>query len=86
MDESDARVFASIRGTGPDNGYTLTQIIAKASAINHGLLAEAEFGQAVPRMIAAGLVGAGMGSSGPKSASAAATTEWARDTSAAVCA
>lgn len=55
---SDAWVFASIGGTGPDDGYTLAQIIAKADAINHAVLLEAEFVQAVPRLIAAGLVGA----------------------------
>ncbi|WP_446211852.1 hypothetical protein [Micromonospora sp. IBSANI012] len=55
---SDAWVFSSIEGTGPDDGYTLTQIIAKADGINHALLTEAEFIQAVPRLIAAGLIGA----------------------------
>jgi hypothetical protein len=55
---SDAWVFSSIEGTGPDDGYTLTQIIAKADGINHALLTEAEFTQAVPRLVAAGLIGA----------------------------
>jgi hypothetical protein len=55
---SDAWVFSAIEGTGPDNGYTLAQIIAKADGINHAILTEAEFTQAVPRLVAAGLVGA----------------------------
>ncbi|MGX7674065.1 hypothetical protein [Plantactinospora sp. DSM 117369] len=55
---ADAWVFSSIEGTGPDDGYTLTHIIAKADAINHAVLTEAEFTQAVPRLIAAGLIGA----------------------------
>ncbi|PWU44272.1 hypothetical protein DLJ46_26880 [Micromonospora globispora] len=55
---SDAWVFSSIEGTGPDDGYALAQIIAKADRINHALLTEAEFIQAVPRLIAAGLIGA----------------------------
>jgi hypothetical protein len=55
---SDAWVFSSIEGTGPDDGYTLAQIIAKADAINHAILTEAEFIQAVPRLVAAGLIGA----------------------------
>ncbi|MFG2040008.1 hypothetical protein [Dactylosporangium sp. NPDC048998] len=55
---SDAWIFASIAGTGPDDGCTLTQIIATADAINHAIPTEAEFVQAVPRLIAAGLVGA----------------------------
>lgn len=55
---SDAWVFSSIEGTGPGDGYTLTQIIAKADGINHAILTEAEFTQAVPRLVAAGLIGA----------------------------
>ncbi|WP_262285340.1 hypothetical protein [Micromonospora sp. MA102] len=55
---SDAWVFSSIEGTGPDDGYTLAQVIAKADGINHALLTEAEFIQAVPRLVAAGLIGA----------------------------
>jgi hypothetical protein len=55
---SDAWVFSSIEGTGPEDGYTLWQTIAKADGINHAILTEAEFTQAVPRLIAAGLVGA----------------------------
>ncbi|MBX6723601.1 MAG: hypothetical protein IRY92_10260 [Dactylosporangium sp.] len=55
---SDAWVFSSIEGTSPDDGYTLTQIIAKADGINHAILTEAEFTQAVSRLVAAGLIGA----------------------------
>jgi hypothetical protein len=57
-ESSDAWVFSSIEGTGPDDGYALTQIIAKADGINHAILMEAEFTQAVPRLVAAGLIGA----------------------------
>ncbi|MFE9692733.1 hypothetical protein [Micromonospora sp. NPDC005806] len=53
---SDAWVFSSIEGTGPDDGYTLAQIISKADGINHDILTEAEFIQAVPRLVAAGLI------------------------------
>jgi hypothetical protein len=55
---SDAWVFSAIEGTGPDDGYTLTQIIAKADGINHAVLTEVEFTQAVPRLLAASLIGA----------------------------
>jgi len=54
---SDAWVFSSIEGTGPGDGYTLTQIIAKADGINHAILTEGEFTRAVPRLLAAGLIG-----------------------------
>jgi hypothetical protein len=54
---SDAWVFSSIEGTGPDDGCKLTQIIAKADGINHAVLTEAEFTRAVPRLVAAGLIG-----------------------------
>lgn len=54
---SDAWVFSSIEGTGPGDGYTLSQIIAKADGINHAMLSEAEFTRAVPCLVAAGLVG-----------------------------
>ena len=55
--ESDAWVFSSIEGTGPDDGYRLREIIAKADGINHAILTEAEFTRAVPRLLAAGLIG-----------------------------
>lgn len=55
---SDAWVFSSIEGTSSDDGYTLAQIIAKADGINHAILTENEFVRAVPRLVAAGLVGA----------------------------
>jgi hypothetical protein len=55
---SDAWVFSSIRGTGPDDGYTLSEIIETADCINHAILTEAEFTRAVPRLLAAGLIGA----------------------------
>ena len=53
---SDAWVFSSIEGTGPEDGYTLAQIIAKADGINHAILTEQEFTRAVPRLLAAGLI------------------------------
>jgi hypothetical protein len=55
---SDAWVFSSIDGTCLDDGYTLGQIIAKADGINHAVMTEDEFTRAVPRLVAAGLVGA----------------------------
>jgi hypothetical protein len=55
---SDAWVFSSIEGTGLGDGSTLAQVIAKADGINHAILTEAEFTQAIPRLIAAGVVGA----------------------------
>jgi hypothetical protein len=58
---SDAWVFSSIEGTSPDDGYTLAQIIAKADGINHAILTESEFVRAVPRLLAAGLIGASGG-------------------------
>lgn len=54
--DSDAWVFSSIEGTGPDDGCTLTQIISKADSINHAILTEAEFTRAVARLVAAGLI------------------------------
>ena len=54
---SDAWVFSSIEGTGPDDGYTLAQILIKADGVNHAVLTEAEFTCAVPRLVAAGLIG-----------------------------
>lgn len=56
MEYSDAWVFSSIEGTGPGDRYTLTQVIAKADGINHAILTEAELSQAVPRLVAAGLI------------------------------
>jgi hypothetical protein len=54
---SDAWVFSSVEGTGPTDGYTLAQIIAKADAINHDILTELDFTRSVPRLVAAGLIG-----------------------------
>jgi len=54
---ADAWVFASIEGTSRDNGCRLVDIIARADGINHALLSEAEFTRAVPRLVAAGLIG-----------------------------
>ncbi|MFB9236400.1 hypothetical protein ACFFWC_12705 [Plantactinospora siamensis] len=55
---SDAWVFASIEGTGPEDAYSLTQIVVKAEGINHSLLREDEFNRAIARLVSAGLVGA----------------------------
>lgn len=55
---SDAWVLAAIEGTGPGDGSTLARIIAKADGINHAVLTEDEFTRAVPRLVAAGLIGA----------------------------
>jgi hypothetical protein len=55
---SDAWVFAAIEGRNADDGYTLTQVIAKGDGINHAIMTEEEFTRAVPRLINAGLVGA----------------------------
>lgn len=55
---SDAWVFSSIEGNGPDDGFRLTEIIGKADGINHAILTEAEFTRAVPRLVAVGLIGA----------------------------
>ncbi|MEU4604890.1 hypothetical protein AB0F43_18065 [Kribbella sp. NPDC023972] len=55
---SDAWVFSSVEGTGPDDGSTLVRVIANADLINHAVLTEAEFLQAVARLVAAGLIGA----------------------------
>lgn len=54
---ADAWVFSSIGGAGPDDGYPLARVVANADHINHALLAEAEFTRAVPRLVAAGLIG-----------------------------
>jgi hypothetical protein len=55
---ADAWVFAALSGTGPKDGSSLSQVIAHADGINHAILNEAEFVQAIPRLQAAGLVGA----------------------------
>jgi len=48
---SDAWVFAAM-------GDSLTEVIANGDAINHAILLESEFVRAVPRLLAAGLIGA----------------------------
>jgi len=55
---SDAWVFSSIEGIGPDDGCTLARIITNADIINHAILTEAEFTRAVARLTAADLIGA----------------------------
>jgi hypothetical protein len=51
---SDAWVFAAVTSVGA----SLTEVIATGDAINHAILSEAEFTRAVPRLLAAGLIGA----------------------------
>lgn len=53
---ADAWVYASIAGTGPADGASLTQIILYADALNHALLLESEFTASFGRLRAAGLV------------------------------
>jgi len=53
---ADAWVFASIAGSGPEDGSSLTQIIMYADALDHALLMESEFTDAFGRLRAAGVV------------------------------
>lgn len=55
---SDAWVFAAIAKDRPPATHTLSELIGIADAINHLVLTEAEFTQAIGRLVAAGLVGA----------------------------
>jgi hypothetical protein len=55
---SDAWVFAAIAHDGPPAAHTLTELIAIADGINHAVPIEAEFTQAIGRLLAAGLIGA----------------------------
>ena len=55
---SDAWVFAAIANDRPPATHTLTELIAIADGINHLVLTEAEFTQAIGRLLAAGLIGA----------------------------
>lgn len=55
---SDAWVFAAIEGTGGVDSSSLVQIVAKADAINHAIVTEAEFTQAMGRLVTVGLIGA----------------------------
>ncbi len=56
--DSDAWVFAAIANDRPPATHTLTELIAIADGINHAVLMEAEFTQAIGRLLAAGLIGA----------------------------
>jgi hypothetical protein len=51
---SDAWVFAAVGDSPAPVAGSLTQVIATGDAINHAILAEAEFTRAVPRLLAAG--------------------------------
>ncbi|WP_433082487.1 hypothetical protein ACQP1P_01895 [Dactylosporangium sp. CA-052675] len=55
---ADAWVFAAVSGSGPEDGGTLARVIGAADGINHAILTEDEFVRAVPRLVAAGLIGA----------------------------
>jgi hypothetical protein len=55
---SDAWVFAAIANDRPPATLTLGELIATADGINHAVLTEAEFTQAVGRLLAAGLISA----------------------------
>lgn len=54
---SDAWVFASIEGSGAEDGSGLGRILVKAEGINHAPLLETEFERAIPRLVDAGLIG-----------------------------
>jgi hypothetical protein len=54
-DFADVWVYASLAGTGPTDGASLTQIILYGDALNHALLLESEFTAAFGRLRAAGL-------------------------------
>ena len=54
-DFADAWVFASVAGSGPEDGTSLTEIVLYADALNHALLLESEFTSAFGRLHAAGL-------------------------------
>jgi hypothetical protein len=53
---SDAWVLAAIANDRPPTSHTLTELIAIADGINHCVLAEGEFSQAVGRLLSAGLI------------------------------
>lgn len=55
---SDAWVFAAIANDRPPTPHTLTELIAIADGINHAILTEADFVQAIGRLLSAGLIGA----------------------------
>jgi hypothetical protein len=53
---SDAWVFAAIANDQPPATHTLTELIGIADGINHAVLTEPEFTQAIGRLLAAGLI------------------------------
>ena len=55
---SDAWIFASLGGTGRQDGFSLQLVIAAADGINHAIITEEEFTLGVPRLVAAELAGA----------------------------
>jgi len=55
---SDAWVFAAIANDRPPTPHTLIELIAIADGINHNVLTEAEFTQAIGHLLSAGLIGA----------------------------
>jgi hypothetical protein len=55
---SDAWVLAAIANDRQPTPHALIEVIAIADGINHDLLTEGEFCQAIGRLLAAGLIGA----------------------------
>ena len=56
---ADAWVLASLAGTSADNCCALSEVVARADALNHAVLTEREFTTALARLAAAGLAVAG---------------------------
>ncbi|MEV4278007.1 hypothetical protein [Actinoplanes xinjiangensis] len=58
---TDAWVFMALGGTSEDDPSPLSEIIARADAIEHAVLERTEFTTSAGRLIAAGLVASGGG-------------------------
>jgi hypothetical protein len=58
---TDAWVFMALGGTSEDDPSPLSEIIARADAIEHAVLERGEFTTSAGRLAAAGLVGGGGG-------------------------
>src|SRR5690349_11429271 len=59
---TDAWVLMALGGTSEDGPSPLSEIIARADAIEHAVLEKAEFTTSAGRLVAAGLVAGGGGS------------------------
>lgn len=55
---TDAWVFACLGDSGPGRGFQLNHVLRNADLINHGFFVEVQFTRSVPRLVAAGLIGA----------------------------